>query len=376
MSSDSILGGLRTQLDSIDTQILDLLARRRDTVDAVTQEKIKNRIPVYVANREEDKVTRFREAAMARGLDPEWAEDFLRMIMSASRANQSLASFPRSTKIPKKWVIVGGGGAMGQLYHRMASRSGHNVQIIEKEDWNNAPNILKGADVIIICVPIHFTEEIIEQISPLLSKNQILADFTSLKSAYLELMLEHHNGPVVGLHPMHGPDVPNLSKQLMVVCEGRRADEADWLIQQFGLWGMRIRKSDPEQHDRAMHLVQGLRHFVALLHASFMNRHELKPDDMLDFSSPIYRAELMMTGRIFAQDPQLYADIVFSDEERLELLRDFLEHHKDLADMVKTGDKETFVHEFREAAAFFGDFADKALTESGYLINRLADRFG
>jgi len=376
MSSDLVLKELRLQLDSIDTQILDLLARRRDTVDTVTREKVKNRIPVYVANREEDKVNRFREAAMARGLDPEWAEDFLRMIMSASRANQSLSTFPSATKVPKTWVIVGGGGAMGQLYHRMALRSGHAVRIIEKNDWGNAPEILKGADVVIITVPIHHTEKVIAEIAPLLTQHQILADFTSLKSAYLELMLEHHKGPVVGLHPMHGPDVPNLSKQLMVVCEGRRADEADWLIQQFGLWGMRIRKSHPEQHDRAMHLVQGLRHFVALLHASFMNRHELKPDDMLDFSSPIYRAELMMTGRIFAQDAQLYADIVFSDEERLELLRDFLEHHKDLADMVKTGDKEAFVREFSEASAFFGDFADQALTESGYLINRLADRFG
>lgn len=376
MSADLNLNELRSQLDTIDTQILDLLARRRDTVDAVTQEKIKHRIPVYVANREEDKVTRFRESALARGLDPEWAEDFLRMIMSASRANQSLSSFPSATKMAKKWVIIGGGGAMGKLYRRIISQSGHEVYSIEKEDWENAANIVNGADVIIISVPIHSTEKVIENIAPFLSQHQILADFTSLKSAYLELMLEHHNGPVVGLHPMHGPDVPNLSKQLMVVCEGRRADEADWLIQQFGLWGMRIRKSHPEQHDRAMHLVQGLRHFVALLHASFMNRHELKPDDMLDYSSPIYRAELMMTGRIFAQDAQLYADIVFSDEERLELLRDFLEHHQDLADMVKTGDKEAFVREFNEAATFFGDFAEKALEESGYLINRLADRFG
>ena len=54
---------------------------------------------------------------------------------------------------------------------------------------------------------------------------------------------------------------------------------------------------------------------------------------MLDYSSPIYRAELMMTGRIFAQSAELYADIVFSNEERRELLLKFFEHHAMLADM-------------------------------------------
>lgn len=371
-----MLDDLRVQLDSIDTQILDLLARRRDLVEEVTKSKIKNRIPVYVADRETEKIRRFREASMARGLDAEWAEDFLRMIMSASRANQSQSSFPSSTKLPKTIVLVGGGGGMGRLYQKMASQSGQEVRILDRDDWDNAKNLLNGAHAVIITVPINQTESVIEKIGPMMESHQILADFTSLKSAYLDLMLQYHDGPVVGLHPMHGPDVPNLSKQLMVVCEGRKADEADWLIQQFGLWGMRIKKTDPELHDRAMHLVQGLRHFVALLHASFMNRHDMKPDDMLDFSSPIYRAELMMTGRIFAQDSWLYADIVFSDEERLALLKDFAEHHSDLADMVKKGDKEAFVREFKEAATFFGPFAEKALTESGYLINRLADRFG
>jgi len=376
MKKNERLNELRVQLDSIDTQILDLLARRRDLVDEVTKTKIKNRIPVYVAHRETDKIKSFRDASVARGLDAEWSEDFLRMIMSASRANQSLSSFPRSTSLPKTIVLVGGSGGMGRLYQKMAAQSGHDVRILDRDDWHDAKQLLKGAHAILITVPIHQTESVIAKIGPLLEPHQLLADFTSLKSAYLDLMLQYHTGPVIGLHPMHGPDVPNLSKQLMVVCEGRRADEADWLIQQFGLWGMRIKKTDPELHDRAMHLVQGLRHFVALLHASFMNRHDLKPEDMLDFSSPIYRAELMMTGRIFAQDPWLYADIVFSDEERLALLQDFAAHHSDLADMVKKGDKEAFVREFEEAAVFFGPFAEQALDESGYLINRLADRFG
>lgn len=372
----STLNQLREQLDDIDASILELLSRRQETVKAVVDAKKADKIPVYVAGREDEKTVRFRRQAEANGLDPEWAEDFLRMMMSASRANQSEATFPSSTPQPKTWLIVGGAGGMGSLYARLAKKSGHNVRTLDKNDWPNAQELVEGADAIILSVPIHLTKKVIGDLSPHLTSGQILCDFTSLKADYVQAMLDSHDGPVLGLHPMHGPDMRQVSRQLMVVCEGRDAEAGEWLIEQFELWGMRIKRADAQLHDRAMHLVQGLRHFVALLHASFMNRHDLKPEDMLDFSSPIYRAELMMTGRIFAQDASLYADIVFSDEERITLLKDFLEHHSQLAEMVKSGDKKAFVREFETATDFFGDFADQALKESGYLINRLADRFG
>jgi chorismate mutase/prephenate dehydrogenase len=188
-------------------------------------------------------------------------------------------------------------------------------------------------------------------------------------------MLEAHAGPVIGLHPMHGPDVKNLSKQLMLISVGRNEEASAWFIRQLHLWGMRTKFVEPEKHDEAMHHIQGLRHFVALLQGSYMKAQNMRPSDILDFSSPIYRAELMMTGRIFAQDARLYAEIVFSNEERRELLLDFLKHHESLADMVRRGDKEAFVKTFEEIAAFFGDFAPQALEESSYIINRLADRF-
>ena len=37
-------------------------------------------------------------------------------------------------------------------------------------------------------------------------------------------------------------------------------------------------------------------------------------EQLLALSSPIYRLELAMVGRLFAQDPQLYADIIMSSE--------------------------------------------------------------
>lgn len=369
------LGPQRKRIDQIDRQILDLLSERNQIVSEVIEKKIQNQLPIFAPKREDEKTISFRKQAQDRGLDPEWAEDFLRMIMSASRASQSTSQFPRATEEPKHILIVGAKGGIGSLYTRIARQTGHVIYEIDKHNWYELEEMAPKLDMAIVSVPINVTIDVIRRLAPRLKNDTVLADFTSNKSEPIEAMIEVHPGPVLGLHPMHGPDVHNLSKQLMVCCPVRGAEQSSWFVEQCKLWGMRTIEADPDKHDHVMHMVQGLRHFVALLHGSFMETYDLDPKSILDYSSPIYRAELMMTGRIFAQSAELYADIVFANKERRELLTQFFEHHKRLAKLVEQDDKRGFIKEFESVTDFFGSFATQALEESGYLINRLADRF-
>ena len=80
------LNSFRNRIDEIDNQILKLLQERNETVKKVINTKIENNLPIFVANREEEKIYSFRNKAKNLGLDVDWAEDFLRMIMSSSRA--------------------------------------------------------------------------------------------------------------------------------------------------------------------------------------------------------------------------------------------------------------------------------------------------
>ncbi len=369
------LAGSRARIDAIDTGILDLLAERSALLAEVLATKQREGLPIFDPPREEAKVAAFRAAATSRGLDPEWAEDFLRMVMGASRARQSTGAFPQAAGGARSVLLVGGRGRMGSLYAGVLARSGHEVRVLDLGDWERVAELAAGCQLAIITVPIRETAGVIARLAPHLGPATLLADFTSNKAEPVAAMLAAHPGPVLGLHPLHGPDVQQLAKQLMVVCPGRDPQAATWLLEQCRLWGMRVTTMAPERHDEGMHVVQGLRHFLALLHGSFLTARGMQPRDMLELSSPIYRAELMMTGRIFAQNPELYADIVFADEERRGLLLDLLEHHGRLAELVRRDDKAGFVAEFRRVSAFFGDFAGQALAESSYLIHRLADRF-
>ncbi len=376
MSTETDLSRQRDAIDRIDEDILQLLFERSRIVTAVAAQKQALGMSVFVPEREAEKTARFRGQAVQLGMDGEWAEDFLRMIMAASRQAQSAAAcFPSSTRTPRVVLVIGGGGRMGQLYGRWLAASGHHVRVLEQHDWHRVSELTEGVDLVLVSVPIDQTEAVIARLKGKLEPETVLADVTSHKVAPLKAMMEAHSGPVVGFHPMHGPDVESLSRQLLIHCPGRASEKADWFLEQTRLWGMRVQTSSAHDHDQAMDLVQGLRHFVAFLHGSFMRRHQMEPERVLECSSPVYRAELMMTGRIFAQDPALYADIVFGSEDRRSLLLDFLAHHEHLAGIVATGDREAFIREFESIRDFFGDFAETALMESGYLIGRLADRF-
>src|SRR5699024_1392511 len=151
----------------------------------------------------------------------------------------------------------GSEGQMGRLYKRIISQSGHHIYGIDKHNWYQLEEIAPKLDAAIVSVPIHRTIDIIRRVAPKLQKKTILADFTSKKESPVSAMKEAHNGPVVGLHPMHGPDVEDVSKQLMVVCPVQQPDKSQWLIKQVQLWGMRILEADPVKHDHVMNLVQG-----------------------------------------------------------------------------------------------------------------------
>jgi chorismate mutase/prephenate dehydrogenase len=369
------LADLRDRLDAIDAGLLDLLAERGALLDEVLAAKQREGLPIFDPDREDAKVESFRAIAATRGLDPGWAEDLLRMVMGASRERQSTGAFPQATGGSRTVLLVGGGGRLGTLYGGVLARSGHEVRILEVGDWDCAGDLARGCDLAVVCVPIRETLAVIRRLSSHLDPRTLLVDFTSHKEAPVAAMLAAHPGPVLGLHPLHGPDVHNLSKQLMIACAGRDLEAAQWLLEQLRLWGMRVTWMPAGQHDEGMHLVQGIRHFLALLHGSFLAARGMPPSAILEMSSPIYRAELMMTGRIFAQNPEMYADIVLADEHRRALLLELLDHHQRLAELVRNDDKAGFSTEFRRVAAFFGDFAPQALAESSYLIHRLADRF-
>ncbi|MDW2211293.1 bifunctional chorismate mutase/prephenate dehydrogenase, partial [Vibrio sp. 2025] len=182
------------------------------------------------------------------------------------------------------------------LFGRMFKLSGYQVKVLGSKDWGRADEILKDAGLVVVTVPIHLTEGVIEKLGNL-PQDCILCDLTSIKSKPLQAMLNVHAGPVVGLHPMFGPDVPSLAKQVIVYCDGRGSEQYQWLLQQFGIWGASLCQIDAQEHDHGMTLIQALRHFTSFAYGMHLSKENPNIEQLLKLSSPIYRLELAMGGR-------------------------------------------------------------------------------
>ena len=372
------LTALRDQIDEVDKALLNLLAKRLELVAEVGGVKSRFGLPIYVPEREASMLASRRAEAEALGVPPDLIEDVLRRMMRESYSSENDKGFKTLCPALRPVVIVGGGqavgggGQMGRLFEKMLTLSGYQVRILEQHDWDRAADIVADAGMVIVSVPIHVTEQVIGKLPPL-PKDCILVDLASVKNGPLQAMLAAHDGPVLGLHPMFGPDSGSLAKQVVVWCDGRKPEAYQWFLEQIQVWGARLHRISAVEHDQNMAFIQALRHFATFAYGLHLAEENVQLEQLLALSSPIYRLELAMVGRLFAQDPQLYADIIMSSERNLALIKRYYKRFGEAIELLEQGDKQAFIDSFRKVEHWFGDYAQRFQSESRVLLRQAND---
>ena len=366
------LTALRDQIDEVDKALLNLLAKRLELVAEVGEVKSRYGLPIYVPEREASMLASRRKEAENLGVPPDLIEDVLRRVMRESYTSENDKGFKTLNPALRPIVIVGGKGQMGRLFEKMLTLSGYQVRILDKDEQDQAAELLADAGMVIISVPIHLTEKVIAELPPL-PADCILVDLASVKNRPLQAMLAAHSGPVLGLHPMFGPDSGSLAKQVVVWCDGRQPESYQWFLEQIQVWGVRLHRISAVEHDQNMAFIQALRHFATFAYGLHLAEENVQLEQLLALSSPIYRLELAMVGRLFAQDPQLYADIIMASESNLALIKRYYSRFGEAIKLLEQGDKQAFIDSFRRVEHWFGDYAQRFQTESRALLRQAND---
>lgn len=367
------LKDLRSEIDSLDRELIQLFAKRLELVLQVGKVKHQHGLPIYVPDREIAMLQARRLEAEKAGVSPDLIEDVLRRFMRESYTNENQFGFKTVNPEIQKIVIVGGNGKLGGLFARYLRASGYPISILDRYDWDNADRILTNADVVIVSVPIANTLETIERLKPYLTENMLLTDLTSVKREPLAKMLAVHKGAVVGLHPMFGPDIASMAKQVVVRCDGRFVERYEWLIEQIQIWGVKIYQTDAAEHDHNMTYVQALRHFSTFANGLHLSKQPINLANLLALSSPIYRLELAMIGRLFAQDAELYADIIMDKPENLDVIESLKDTYQDALAFFENDDRQGFIDAFHQVREWFGDYSEQFLKESRQLLQQAND---
>ena len=368
------LEDLRVALDTVDYELLELLVRRMDIVTDIAATKREQRVRIRDLARErrvlEDRCSRAEEL----GLPGDSVESVWRQLMLMSRERQAALRVEVPPDVdPKRVAIVGGEGGMGQSLSTLFSDLGHEVLIADLDTELTPVAASQVADVVIVSVPIRETRAVIEQVGPHVRRQALLMDVTSIKSDPMAAMLSATEASVLGTHPMFGPGVNSYQGQRLVICPGRGEAWLDWARQMFSARGLVITETTPGEHDAMMAIVQVLHHFKTQVLGLALSRLGVTLEETLRFTSPAYLLETYVAGRHFAQSPELYGPIEMLNPDSQRVVGAFQSAAAALADILAVGDQEAFDGVFADVRAFFGDFTEEALEQSGFLIDRLVE---
>jgi prephenate dehydrogenase len=260
---------------------------------------------------------------------------------------------------------------MGSLFARVYRDAGWEVSVRGRTGREPLPAFLARQDVVMVSVPIDATLGVIAAVAPHLRRDQLLCDLTSLKKEPVEAM-RRSTAPAVGLHPIFGPGLETIAGQTVAVTPAT-ATEAEYgtLLAVLEAEGARLAFTTPERHDELMAVVQGLAHALSLVLAGALRGIGTDLDELLRFTSPVYRIEFDLVGRLLGQDPALYGPILRRNPivpAVLAAARDALEEVCDAVDDPGPG---AFQRLFEEDAALFAPYSAAATNETDRLIRCL-----
>ena len=223
---------------------------------------------------------------------------------------------------PAKTVIVGSGGRMGGMLLHKASGAGLEVCGVDQPLADDALAIAcRGAALLLICVPARHLESVILRVRAHMPSGCVLGDITSVKEQPMRQMERHWPGPVVGTHPLFGPNNAPGDDLPVALTAGRRAGEREIGMARnfFEAWGCRVFSCTPEEHDRAMAKIQNLNFITSVAYfAALAGQKELLP-----FLTPSFERRKAAAAKMLNEDADMFSGLVEANPHSHEAARQY-----------------------------------------------------
>jgi prephenate dehydrogenase len=233
--------------------------------------------------------------------------------------------------------IIGGTGGMGRWFADLLQKEGYCVHICSRKTVLSIADLAERCEVVVVSVPISATADIIKQVGPLLTKDKLLMDLTSLKKEPVDLMLASTKAEVIGCHPLFGPALGNATGQNVVLCPSRGNHWIAWLKNIWEKNGVVVLERTPEEHDAIMAIVQALNHLNTISLGMAIAETGIPLEEITKFSTPIFQTKIGIVKKIFTESPELYADIITGNPDTGKMLDIYEKALATLRQSVKAG---------------------------------------
>ena len=264
-------------------------------------------------------------------------------------------------------------------------KKGRNVAL--EADVNYIESNLELAsisDMLIISVPIQYTEDVIREVAPYMKDGSVMIDVTSVKEGPSKTMAEvlPESVEYIPTHPVFGPRTTDLNNQVIVLTADRKGEWYDKVYNYLKSKNMRIIETSAEKHDFMMSIVQVLTHFSFISTASAIEKLKVNISETEDYESPIYNLMIDLIARIVSQNPYLTYNIQTRNTNGAEIRNTFADAVLELRDVINDEDDEQFIEIANKATKNMGDIknalgrSDKAIRALNYEYTYLNKMIG
>ena len=344
------LNSLRAEIERLDREMLDLIARRLEIVHEIGTLKSDLKLPIRDYRVEREVVRRMHDRCNDLGMDPAIGHLLAKLLIRSAVRSQEGLREKSHTGTLRRVLIVGGGGRMGQWFCRYLDSMEHRVTVFDPggpvEGYAYEHNLelaLGEAEMILLSTPLGSSSEILGDIITHRPRG-VIFDICSLKSHLLEHIYKatKEGLRITSLHPMFGPRIRTLMDRNVILCRCG-SPEADRKVKElFEETSANLIEMEISEHDEWMAYVLGMSHAVNLIFTDMLVRSGKPFSDLLKVASTTFSKQIKTTQDVSFEAADLYYEIQTLNRHTADVFDFFLEAAKDVHRAVTEGDQERF----------------------------------
>lgn len=352
------LDRLRDEISQIDSEIVELAARRSELASRIGEAKRESGTGIRDFSREKEVVDRARGIASASGLSEDLAEKLMLELIRSSLAVQEQEHVrASSTGTGRSALVIGGLGHMGRWFARFLNSQGFLVSIADSAAgeegytrWTDAPGTF---DVYVIATPLPVAAEVLSQMSED-PPGGLIFDIGSLKTPLRKGLesLAATGARVTSIHPMFGADTDLLSGRHVVLVDVGHAEATAEARSLFGSTMASLVEMDLDSHDRLIAYILGLSHALNIAFFTALAESGEEAETLAELSSTTFDRQLAVASQVARENPHLYFEIQYLNQYGGESLDALARAVDRLRDVVATGDVEGFASLMVEGASY------------------------
>lgn len=396
------LEDIRQEIDMIDSQIIDLLAKRFQCAEILGDHKKVAGIPIKDKVRENEVLNKVKAKAQSLNLASEPCQSIVQVykelleqscriqeiIATGTKNNinaESVSTVSAVENLPEKTpfpvVLFIGLGLIGGALARSCRQKLPDTRVlaIDKAEIVNqalnegiidggsidASHLLSMASLVVLCASPEQNLQILKDIAPRLHAGQVVMDVGSTKSAICNFAstLNLGGADFVGGHPFFGSEKSGFeaSAELAIedkaFCLSPNENTSEITLKRLQNWLLRQSllpvTIDAARHDlaaaRHSHLVQLM---SIALGASIAKKYKINETETMEHELKVSGPSLRQMTRLMSSPPALWSEILIQNKEPVDsVLKDLVAELITLAVAIKSEDRSAIEDAFTLAAS-------------------------